>query len=102
QQSHKELIVKQSSCIEIIKSHTYGLKNYMYQYEFKSPQEEIEFFKNIKPRFVSLLLFHNELFEIEVSKPLETQEIIKHYIGGLHKGQAFINSNMEYYKYYHL
>jgi hypothetical protein len=102
QQTQKELIVKQSNYIEIIKSHTYGLKNYMYQYEFKSPQEEIDFFKNIKPRFVSLLLFHNELFEIEVSKPLETQDIIKHYISGLHKGQTFINANMEYYKYYHL
>jgi hypothetical protein len=100
--SGKDSIVKESNYIEIVKSHTYGLKNYLYQYEFSSPQEEIYFFKNIKPKFVSLLLFHNELFEIEVSKPLEKESIIKHYLEALQKGQAFINTHMEFYKYLHL
>lgn len=99
--SSKESIVKESNYIEIIKSHTYGLKNYLYQYEFKSQQEEIHFFKHIKPKFVSLLLFHNELFEIEVSTPLEKEGIAKHYLDSLQKGQCFINANMELYKYYH-
>lgn len=52
----KDSIVKESSCIEIVKSHTYGLKNFLCQYEFASRQEEIQFFKAIKPKFVSLLL----------------------------------------------
>jgi hypothetical protein len=99
---HKDLIVKQSNYLEIIKSHTYGLKNYLYQYKFKSPEEEIDFFKNIKPKFMSLLLFHSELFDIEVSKPLEREEIIKHYTTALQKGQEFISSNMEFYRYHHL
>lgn len=100
--SGKDSIVKESLYIEIVKSHTYGLKNYLYQYEFSSPQEEIYFFKNIKPKFVSLLLFHNELFEIEVSKPLEKESVIKHYLDALQKGQGFINTHMEFYKYLHL
>ena len=100
--SAKDSIVKESNYIEIVKSHTYGLKNYLYQYEFSSPQEEIYFFKNIKPKFVSLLLFHNELFEIEVSKPLEKECIIKHYLDALQKGQSFINRHMEFYRYFHL
>lgn len=102
EQSPKDSIVKESNYIEIVKSHTYGLKNFLYQYEFSSPQEEIYFFKNIKPKFVSVLLFHNELFEIEMSKPLEKECIVRHYMEGLHKGQAFVNANMEYYRYYHL
>src|SRR5688572_30990516 len=77
EQSPKDSIVKESNYIEIVKSHTYGLKNYLYQYEFSNPQEEIFFFKNIKPKFVSLLLFHNELFEIEMSKPLEKESILE-------------------------
>lgn len=98
----KDPIVKESSCIEIVKSHAYGLKNFLYQYEFSSRQDEIDFFKTIKPKFVSLLLFHTELFEIEVSRPLEKEAIIKHYLGGIQKGQSFITANMEYYRYYHL
>lgn len=101
-QSAKDSIVKESSYIDIVKSHTYGLKNYLYQYEFSSREEEIHFFKKIKPKFVSLLLLHNELFEIEVSRPLEKEAIIKHYVDGIQKGQAFINANMEFYRYYHL
>jgi hypothetical protein len=100
--SDKDLIAKQSFYIDIIKSHTYGLKNYLYQYEFSSSGEEIRFYKHIKPKFVSLLLFHTELFDIEVSKPFEKEEIVKHYIQALQKGQAFIGTNMEYYRYYHL
>lgn len=99
--SSRDSITKESNYIEVIKSHTYGLKNFLYQYEFKSPQEEIHFFKHIKPKFVSLLLFHNELFEIEVSKPLEKECIAKHYLDSLQKGQAFMNANMELYRYYH-
>ena len=101
-QSPKDSIVKHSNYIEIVKSHTYGLKNYLYQYEFSTPQEEIYFFKNIKPKFVSLLLFHNELFEIEMSKPLDRECIVKYYMDAIEKGQLFVNTNMEYYRYHHL
>lgn len=99
--SSREAIAKESGCIEVIKSHTYGLKNFLYQYTFKSQQEEIEFFKHIKPRFVSLLLFHNELFEIEISKPLEKDGILKHYHDAIAKVQVYINSNLELFKYYY-
>lgn len=99
---NKDLIARQSSFIEIIKSHTYGLKNYLYQYEFKDIHEEIDFFKNVKSKFVSELIFHSELFEIEVSKPVEREDILKHLAASLHKGQEFINANMEFYRYYHL
>ena len=62
--SAKDEISKESNCIEVIKSHTYGLKNFLYQYKFETQEEEISFFKHIKPKFVSLLLFHNDFFEI--------------------------------------
>lgn len=99
--SAKDDIAKESNYIEVIKSHTYGLKNFIYQYKFETPAEEILFFKHIKPRFVSLLLFHNDFFEIEIAKPLEREALIKHYQESLGRGQSFINVNLELYKYYH-
>lgn len=99
--SAKDEIAKESNYIEIVKSHTYGLKNFLYQYKFENEQEEITFFKYIKPKFVSLLLFHNDSFEIEISKPLDKDAVIKHYQDSLVKGQAFVNANLELYKYYH-
>jgi hypothetical protein len=99
--SGKDEISKQSSYIEIVKSHTYGLKNFLYQYTFETQEEEISFFKHIKPKFVSLLLFHNDFFEIEISRPLEKEALVRHYQDSLHKGQTFINANLELYKYYH-
>jgi hypothetical protein len=99
--SAKDEIAKETNYIEVIKSHTYGLKNFLYQYKFETQEEEISFFKTIKPKFVSLLLFHNDFFEIELSKPLDKDGMIKHYQDSLGKGQAFINANLELYKYYH-
>lgn len=99
--SAKDEISKESSYIEVIKSHTYGLKNFLYQYKFETQEEEISFFKNIKPKFVSLLLFHNDVFEIEIARPLDKDALIKHYQDSLIKGKTFISSNLELYKYYH-
>jgi hypothetical protein len=99
--SKKDEVSRESSYIEVIKSHTYGLKNFLYQYKFASQEEEIEFFKHIKPKFVSLLLFHNELFEIELSRPLEREYVIKHYHDAISKVQTYINSNLELFKYYY-
>lgn len=96
----KDVLERESHAIEVIRTHTYALKNFIHDYSFGSQAEEIEFFKNIKPMFVSQLLYHNELFEIEVTRPLEKEPIMQHYSEALRRIQAFVASNMELYKYY--
>lgn len=68
---------------------------------FKSVQEEIHFFKNIKPQLVSLLIFHHKVYKIETQKPQGGQKILKKYLlSELKTIHAFYKKNADLYKYH--
>ncbi|MFD2891372.1 RteC domain-containing protein [Flavobacterium chuncheonense] len=76
------------------------LKKYCETYEFSSKSEEIDFFKNIKPQFISKLIYYNEMFNIEVNKPSTTKHQTKYYKKEIKKIEKFFIQNKESYKYY--
>ncbi|WP_298938707.1 RteC domain-containing protein [uncultured Dysgonomonas sp.] len=57
------------------------LKSYILNYRFADQQEEIEFFKDVKPKFQSRLMYFNELIQVEIQKPLisEKRMLAKYY-----------------------
>lgn len=57
------------------------LKDYILNYRFADQNEEIEFFKEIKPKFQSKLMYFNELIQVEIQKPLisEKRMLAKYY-----------------------
>lgn len=76
------------------------LKNFFNQYTLKTKEEEIDFFKNIKPKFTSELIYLNEKFNIERNKPAsKTQATHKYYKKKLKKVKSFFKENFEFYKY---
>lgn len=46
------------------------LKEHILSYSFKDEEEEIRFFKNVKPMFLQELIFFEELYYIELNRPL--------------------------------
>ena len=77
------------------------LKTVFIKHTFNSKEEEIEFFKHIKPKLASKLIFYNEIYNIETSKPSGTNKAIKkHYKKQQNKLNEFFNTNKEFYKYY--
>ena len=40
------------------------------KFKFRNAGEEIHFFKDIKPQFVSKLIYYNEVYNIETNKPV--------------------------------
>lgn len=70
-----------NSCYSITKAAMGELKEYVYKYRFKDREEEITFFKEIKPTFLAQLQYYKELLEIEVKKPTITEKrfLIKYY-----------------------
>ena len=77
------------------------LKSFFKKHSFTSKSEEIEFFKDIKPQLASKLIFYNEIYNIEISKPSGSDKIIrKHYNKELSKLKIFFDENLEFYKYY--
>ncbi|WP_412476171.1 RteC domain-containing protein [Flavobacterium sp. TBRC 19031] len=77
------------------------LKTKFYDYSFENKSEEIEFFKTIKPQFAAKLIFFNEIYNIEITKPISAAKSAKkHYEAYLHKLKKFHKENIEFYKYY--
>ncbi len=85
------------ACITVLGN----LKSHFQNHTFQNKSEEIEFFKIIKPELVSKLLYHNEIYSIELSKPSgSTKDIRKYYKKENAKLKKFFNENIEFYRYY--
>ena len=54
--------------IEIIIVSIQKLKILFLKEKFKNQEQEIDFFKNIKPKFTSKLIYYNVIFKIETKK----------------------------------
>lgn len=68
---------------------------------FKSQEEEISFFKHIKPQIFSKLIYYVKLFNIESKRPRSSSKFqIKYLNGHIDKLQVYFNDNLEFYHYY--
>lgn len=77
------------------------LKNEVDQNGFDSIQEEIFFFKHIKPQIFSKLIYYVKLFNIESKRPRSSSKFqIKYLNDQINKLQVFFNDNLEFYHYY--
>ena len=87
--------------LEIIIKTIKNLKELLIKHKFKSQEEEIKFFKEIKPQFTSKLIYYNTIFKIEMKKPNGGNRVLKKYYNNeLIKLKAFFDSELEFYKYY--
>ncbi|WP_298394796.1 RteC domain-containing protein [Flavobacterium sp.] len=94
-------INKCEKAIEIILISITNLKKAIQKNNFKSVSEEIDFFKNIKPRFTSKLIYYNAIFKIETKKPHGGERILKKYLNNeLDKLKSYFDSNLDFYRYY--
>jgi len=76
------------------------LKDFIFQYHFESPQEEINFFKNIKPKFLSRFFLYQKLFQIISRLPVGLMdEIRSYYYKELQEVKKHIEVNCEFFAY---
>jgi hypothetical protein len=77
------------------------LKKYLSGYFFESLDDEIEFFKYIKPRFYSKYIYHISIYNFHIKKPAGSDEILKAYISSqLADLKHFFDKNQVFYQYY--
>lgn len=77
------------------------LKKYILKRGFHNQDEEIYFFKHIKPQFTAKLIYYNSIYKIETKKPYGNESAIKEYIDNeLAKLKRYFDNNLEFYKYY--
>ncbi|MDQ2720437.1 MAG: RteC domain-containing protein [Bacteroidota bacterium] len=78
-----------------------SLKNFIVNYEFVDIIDEINFFKNIKPKFSSKLIFYQKAYEIQLYLPIGQLPDIKiYYFKEIQKIDKYLNDNKELFSYY--
>ncbi|MDR1503917.1 MAG: RteC domain-containing protein [Prevotella sp.] len=94
-------IILAEVAIELIQKTLSDLKAFVLNRKFKNEQEEIHFFKALKPKILSKLIYYNSVYKIEAKKPYGGDKIIKKYLNNeLSKLKRYFDNNLEFYKYY--
>jgi len=95
------IVNKAQKSIVCINNSLSKLRTFILNYTFKNEEEEILFFKDIKPRIFSQLIYHVKINNIEGKKPMGSFEIQQKYLlNELEKLTLFFNSHIEFYRYY--
>ncbi len=77
------------------------LKEFIIKYKFENKIEEINFFRNIKPKFFSKLIYYKKLYVIQSKRPLAiVQDQKPYYINELNKINNYYEENIEFINYY--
>lgn len=96
-----DIVLKCERSIEIIVQALQKVKSFVSKIGFKSEDEEIHFFKEIKPLFTSKRIYHNSIYKIETKKPSGSTRILKKYYNNeLNKLKRYFDNNLDFYKYY--
>ncbi|WP_111309615.1 RteC domain-containing protein [Confluentibacter sediminis] len=68
---------------------------------FPSTQDEIDFFKHVKPQIFSKLIYYVKLYHIESKRPRSSSKFqVKYLNNQINKLQVYFNDNLEFYHYY--
>ena len=77
------------------------LKLFAIKHKFESAIDEIIFFKIVKPKFVSKLIYYNEVYHIETNKPFGGRKNLRKFLyQELDKLKGYFKDNHDFYKYY--
>ena len=96
-----DILKKSEVSIQLVLEAVQLLKKALTQNEFKNTDKEITFFKEIKPQFVSKLIYHLNVFNIETNKPNGGIKVRrKYYQNELDKLKRYFDHNLEFYRYY--
>lgn len=94
-------LVAYENAIVLVLQKLEEIKKYIKKNGFKDDDEEILFFKQLKPQLVSKLIYFNAIYKIETKRPRGGDKTIKKYLNvELSKIKRYFDANLEFYKYY--
>lgn len=98
---NENIIQQAEASVNAILTAIEKLKKHILRRGFKSQEEEIHFFKIIKPKFASKLIYHHAIYNFETRKPNAGNKTLQKFITAeLNNLKRFFESNLEFYKYY--
>lgn len=87
--------------LELFEDAFIRLKTYISRYNFLTEEEEIHFFKEIKPRFFCNLIYYQKIYNIEMNRPMSCREAQIEYLKReLDAIQDYADKRLDFYRYY--
>jgi RteC protein. len=101
EQSGENSIKKSLEASHILGDAFDRLKEYIISYEFRSQAEEIEFFKELKPRLFCKLIYYRKIYNIEMNRPVADCQVQKEYLRSeLDAINRYIAKRLDFIRYY--
>lgn len=89
-------LVSYENAIGLVLQKLEEIKKYIKKNGFKDDEEEILFFKQLKPQLVSKLIYFNSIYKIETKRPRGGDKTIKKYLNvELSKIKRYFDANLE-------
>lgn len=99
--TEEDIFFKINQAIDILENAFCILKKYITEYTFKNENEEILFFKSIKPELFSKLIYYRKVYNIEILRPRGSIDTLKKYFNEeLEQIDNFYDRNIDLCKYY--
>lgn len=96
-----DIIENSLKMIDLIQNYIDRLREKVIIHQFRSQEEEIVFFKELKPQVLSKQLYFNKIYCIESKFPTGSNEAAKKYVNDqLHSLEYFFNRYLDFYQYY--
>ncbi|WP_445713975.1 RteC domain-containing protein [Flavobacterium sp.] len=97
--TYSDEVEKAKKIIIFIEDTLKQLTNWLKNHVFETIQEEIKFFKEIKPNIVAKLIFYKEIISLVATLPLDKNKRLKHYEKKIDVINQFHRKNREFIKY---
>jgi len=93
-------MTKSLEASRILKNAYNQLKEFTLSYTFQSEEEEILFFKEIKPRLCFRLIYYRKLYNIEMDRPTGTDRQKEYLSGILNDINRYNHKRLDFIRYY--
>jgi len=99
--TEKDLLIRSAQSVALITGVLSDLRSLIKHQGFLNAEEEIQFYKFVKPKFHALYVYHATLFNIESDKPIGSKKSRRRYFQNeLKRIDNFFYHHLELYKYY--
>ena len=88
-------------CVDYLQEILGELKTFIISYPFASTEEEIHFFKELKPLLASKIIYYNTVYKIEVRFPSGSEDVQRDYLlSETDRISRSFQRNLAFYQYH--
>lgn len=99
--TERDVMARALAVSEVLEEAFERLRAFVAEYRFRDEEEEILFFRELKPRMFCRLIYYREVYNLEMNRPLCGGEACRAYfrreLGAI---QEYVDRRLDFYRYW--